>query len=191
MPPAKKDPKKDAKQPKAAKGGSSGGGKQKKKKWSKGKNKEKVNNAILFDKTSYEKMLAEVPKFKMITVSILSDRLRINCSLARRVLVLLTVRRGRGGRSGARAGRAAGLRSQRRAPLRRARGGGANPRAASAARRALTRCAPAPPAGEGPDQAGGGARQAGHLHALRAGCRLSARLRARSLGWGRLRGAAL
>jgi small subunit ribosomal protein S25e len=93
MAPKKADPKKDAKsQPKAAKGGSSGGGKQKKKKWSKGKNKEKVNNAILFDKTSYEKMLSEVPKFKMITVSILSDRLRINCSLARRALALLVVR---------------------------------------------------------------------------------------------------
>jgi small subunit ribosomal protein S25e len=93
MAPKKADPKKDAKsQPKKEKGGSSGGGKQKKKKWSKGKNKEKVNNAILFDKTSYEKMLTEVPKFKMITVSILSDRLRINCSLARRALAVLVVR---------------------------------------------------------------------------------------------------
>ena len=63
-----------------------------KKKWSKGKNKEKVNNAILFTKESFDKMLAEVPKFKMITVSILSDRLRINCSLARRALGVLVVR---------------------------------------------------------------------------------------------------
>lgn len=63
-----------------------------KKKWSKGKNKEKVNNAILFTKESFDKMLAEVPKFKMITVSILSDRLRINCSLARRALGVLIVR---------------------------------------------------------------------------------------------------
>ena len=75
-------------------------------KWSKGKNKEKVNNAILFDKNSYEKMLAEAPKFKMITISILSDRLRINCSLARRVLSHLVVRprhamRGHCGRDGA------------------------------------------------------------------------------------------
>ena len=92
MPPKKADPKKDSKaQSKAAKA-SSGGGKQKKKKWSKGKNKEKVNNAILFDKTSFEKMLTEVPKFKMITISILSDRLRINCSLARRALGVLVVR---------------------------------------------------------------------------------------------------
>ena len=92
MPPKKADPKKDSKaQSKAAKA-SSGGGKQKKKKWSKGKNKEKVNNAILFDKTSFEKMLTEVPKFKMITISILSDRLRVNCSLARRALAVLVVR---------------------------------------------------------------------------------------------------
>ena len=93
MPPKKADPKKDAKaQSKASKASSGGGGKAKKKKWSKGKNKEKVNNAILFDKNSYEKMLAEAPKFKMITISILSDRLRINCSLARRVLSHLVVR---------------------------------------------------------------------------------------------------
>ena len=51
-----------------------------------------VNNAILYDKTSHEKMMAEVPKFKMITISILSDRLRINCSLARRTLAYLVVR---------------------------------------------------------------------------------------------------
>eukprot|EP00195_Chlamydomonas_chlamydogama_P009477 CAMPEP_0202892876 /NCGR_PEP_ID=MMETSP1392-20130828/2558_1 /ASSEMBLY_ACC=CAM_ASM_000868 /TAXON_ID=225041 /ORGANISM="Chlamydomonas chlamydogama, Strain SAG 11-48b" /LENGTH=107 /DNA_ID=CAMNT_0049576999 /DNA_START=46 /DNA_END=369 /DNA_ORIENTATION=+ len=55
----------------------------KRKKWSKGKQKEKVNNAVLFDKGTYEKLLAEVPKYKMITPSILSDRLRINGSLAR------------------------------------------------------------------------------------------------------------
>lgn len=55
----------------------------KRKKWSKGKMKEKVNNAVLFDKGAYDKLLAEVPKYKMITPSILSDRLRINGSLAR------------------------------------------------------------------------------------------------------------
>ncbi|KAK3276844.1 40S ribosomal protein S25 [Cymbomonas tetramitiformis] len=65
---------------------SSGGGKQKKKKWSKGKMKEKVNNLVLFDKATYDKMLTEVPKYKMITPSILSDRLRINGSLARKAI---------------------------------------------------------------------------------------------------------
>eukprot|EP00877_Chromochloris_zofingiensis_P008678 jgi/Chrzof1/4063/Cz13g18280.t1 len=34
-------------------------------------------------KSTYDKLLAEVPKYKMITPSILSDRLRINGSLAR------------------------------------------------------------------------------------------------------------
>ena len=74
-------------------------------KWSKGKMKEKVNNQVLFDKVSdwtvvwalaaatqvcdqgselalllqstYEKLQAEVPKYKMITASVLSDRLRV------------------------------------------------------------------------------------------------------------------
>jgi small subunit ribosomal protein S25e len=46
-------------------------------KWSKGKQKEKVNNAVLFDQPTYDKMLSEVPKFKQITPSILSERLRV------------------------------------------------------------------------------------------------------------------
>ncbi|EFN51836.1 hypothetical protein CHLNCDRAFT_27566, partial [Chlorella variabilis] len=52
-------------------------------KWSKGKLKEKSNNMVLFDAATYEKLLSEVPKYKMITPSVLSDRLRINGSLAR------------------------------------------------------------------------------------------------------------
>jgi small subunit ribosomal protein S25e len=65
---------------------STGGGKQKKKKWSKGKQKEKVNNMVLFDQGTYDKLLSEVPKYKLITPSILSDRLRITGSLARRAI---------------------------------------------------------------------------------------------------------
>merc|ERR1712196_605513 len=53
----------------------------KKKKWSKGKTKEKVNNEVMYTQAAYDKMLVEVPKMKMITPSILSDRLRINGSL--------------------------------------------------------------------------------------------------------------
>jgi len=53
-----------------------GGAKGKKKKWSKGKTKEKVNNLMLYDKNTYDKLLAEVPKYKMITTSVLVDRLR-------------------------------------------------------------------------------------------------------------------
>ncbi|KAL6772010.1 RPS25 [Auxenochlorella protothecoides x Auxenochlorella symbiontica] len=58
-------------------------GKGKKKKWSKGKLKEKVNNQVLFDKATYDKLQNEVPKYKLITPSVLSDRLRVNGSLAR------------------------------------------------------------------------------------------------------------
>lgn len=50
-------------------------------KWSKGKNKDKVNNQVLFDKTTYEKLMSEVPKYKMITPSVLADRLRVRDTL--------------------------------------------------------------------------------------------------------------
>ena len=46
-------------------------------KWSKGKQKEKVNNMVLFDQGTYDKLLSEVPKYKLITPSILSDRMRV------------------------------------------------------------------------------------------------------------------
>ncbi|KAI4382654.1 hypothetical protein MLD38_008591 [Melastoma candidum] len=86
-------PKKDSKAPPpASKPAKSGGGKQKKKKWSKGKQKEKVNNMVLFDQGTYDKLLSEVPKYKLITPSILSDRLRINGSLARRAIKDLMAR---------------------------------------------------------------------------------------------------
>merc|ERR1712094_153482 len=50
----------------------------KKKKWSKGK-----------DKATLEKLNAEVPKYKMITPSILVDRMRVNGSLARYCINML------------------------------------------------------------------------------------------------------
>ncbi|KAI3623544.1 RPS25B [Malassezia furfur] len=55
----------------------------KKKKWSKGKVKDKAQNAVALDKALYERVLKEVPTFKMITPSVLIDRLKINGSLAR------------------------------------------------------------------------------------------------------------
>merc|ERR1711903_175809 len=78
-------PKKDDKKGGAAKAkaGGSGGGKAKKKKWSKGKVKEKLANLVLFDKATYDKMLADVPKQKLITPSIISEKLKVNGSLAR------------------------------------------------------------------------------------------------------------
>ena len=85
---AKKDTKKDAKapakQPKKKEGG--GGGKAKKKKWSKGKTRDKLNNLVLFDKPTYDKMLKEVPTYKLITPSIVSERMKVRGSLARKAL---------------------------------------------------------------------------------------------------------
>merc|ERR1711875_210901 len=87
MPP-KKDTKKDAGKsaaPKKKKEGG-GGGKAKKKKWSKGKVRDKLNNLVLFDKATHDKLLKEVPSYKLITPSVVSERLKISGSLARRAL---------------------------------------------------------------------------------------------------------
>merc|ERR1719230_1173991 len=62
------------------------GGKAKKKKWSKGKVKEKLANLVLFDKITYDKMLVDIPKLKLITPSIISEKLKVNGSLARKAL---------------------------------------------------------------------------------------------------------
>lgn len=59
------------------------GGKGRKKKWSKGKVKEKLMNAVLFDKTTYDKLMKEIPKTKLITTAVVSERCKINGSLAR------------------------------------------------------------------------------------------------------------
>merc|ERR1739845_213031 len=64
----------------------SGGSKQKKKKWSKGKTRDKLYNAILFDKPTYEKLYKEVPSYKLITPSVVSERLKVRASLARTAL---------------------------------------------------------------------------------------------------------
>merc|ERR1711972_7537 len=89
---AKKDPKAGAKapakNPKKKEGG--GGGKAKKKKWSKGKTRDKLINLVLFDKPTYEKLLKEVPTYKLITPSIVSERLKVRGSLARKALDELT-----------------------------------------------------------------------------------------------------
>merc|ERR1712076_151862 len=66
------------------------GGKAKKKKWSKGKTRDKLNNLVLFDKGTYDKLYKEVPTYKLITPSIVSERLKVRGSLARRALLELT-----------------------------------------------------------------------------------------------------
>jgi small subunit ribosomal protein S25e len=62
------------------------GGKAKKKSWTKVKVKEKLNNAVFLDAKAYERIVKEVPKFLNITVSILSDKFKINGAVARKVL---------------------------------------------------------------------------------------------------------
>merc|ERR1712001_409320 len=73
--------------PKKKEGG--GGGKAKKKKWSKGKTRDKLNNLVLLDKATYDKLLKEVPTYKLITPSIVSERLKVRGSLSRKALTEL------------------------------------------------------------------------------------------------------
>merc|ERR1712048_911544 len=82
-------PKKDAKPAKAPAKKEGGGGKAKKKKWSKGKVRDKLNNLVLFDKATYDKLYKEVPSYKLITPSVVSERLKIRGSLARFALIEL------------------------------------------------------------------------------------------------------
>merc|ERR1712149_77740 len=81
---AKSTSKTPAKTPKKKEGG--GGGKAKKKKWSKGKTRDKLNNLVLFDKATYDKLMKEVPTYKLITPSIVSERMKVRGSLARKAL---------------------------------------------------------------------------------------------------------
>uniref|UniRef100_A0A8D0EA03 40S ribosomal protein S25 n=1 Tax=Salvator merianae TaxID=96440 RepID=A0A8D0EA03_SALMN len=55
-------------------------------KWSKGKVRDKLNNLVLFDKATYDKLCKEVPNYKLITPAVVSERLRIRGSLARAAL---------------------------------------------------------------------------------------------------------
>nr|ALI16140.1 ribosomal protein S25 [Cerebratulus lacteus] len=88
----KKDPKGGAKGGKTSqkpKDKSSSGGKAKKKKWSKGKVRDKLNNLVLFDKGTYDKLYKEVPSYKLITPSVVSERLKVRGSLAKAALAEL------------------------------------------------------------------------------------------------------
>jgi small subunit ribosomal protein S25e len=64
----------------------------KKKKWSKGKVKDKANNAVLLDKPTYDKLFKEVGSYRFVSVSVLVERLKINGSLARKALRELEAR---------------------------------------------------------------------------------------------------
>lgn len=91
----------------------SSGGKKQKKKWSKGKGrswslyicavqsmrrshvllpadgisvKDKANHAVVLDKATSDKLNKDVQSYRLITVAVLVDRLKINGSLARKAL---------------------------------------------------------------------------------------------------------
>merc|ERR1711898_67300 len=94
MPPKKKDDKKGGKtdSKKSMKdflAKSKGGAAAKKKKWSKGKVREKLNNSVVFDQSTYDRMMKEAANFKLVTPSVLSERLKISGSLARRAITEL------------------------------------------------------------------------------------------------------
>merc|ERR1719335_1014704 len=86
-------PKKDSKKADVgknpAKAAAKKGAGAKKKKWSKGKVREKLNNLVVFDQATYDRMLSEVKNFKLVTPSAISERLKINGSLARRAITKL------------------------------------------------------------------------------------------------------
>merc|ERR1711994_556057 len=64
-------------------GAAMAGGKSRKKKWSKGKVKEQLANLVMFDKPTYDKLLKEIPKAKLITIAVVSERLKVNGSVAK------------------------------------------------------------------------------------------------------------
>ncbi|RMX92487.1 hypothetical protein D0868_13373, partial [Hortaea werneckii] len=62
------------------------GAKKGKKKWSKGKVKDKAQHAVVLDKQTNERLNKDVQSYRLITVAVLVDRLKINGSLARKAL---------------------------------------------------------------------------------------------------------
>merc|ERR1712159_377642 len=63
------------------------GGKGKKKKWSKTKTKEKLNNAVFLTKVAWDKINKDIAgKEAFITPSMISEKLKLNCSVARQAI---------------------------------------------------------------------------------------------------------
>src|SRR3989338_4167454 len=63
------------------------GAKAKKKKWSKGKVKEKIQRAVLYEgEAAHQQAIKDLSSLKLITVASVSDRCKVNLSLARRTI---------------------------------------------------------------------------------------------------------
>jgi small subunit ribosomal protein S25e len=62
------------------------GAKKQKKKWSKGKVKDKAQHAVLLDKNISDKLYKDVQSYRLVTVAVLVDRMKINGSLARQCI---------------------------------------------------------------------------------------------------------
>merc|ERR1712176_1513365 len=63
-----------------------GSRKSKKKKWAKGRVKEKKNNSSILLPEDYSNAIKEIPKMKCVSVSAVSEKLRITGSLAHRLI---------------------------------------------------------------------------------------------------------
>merc|ERR1712048_991012 len=59
------------------------------KKWNKGKAAAKSSNLVMFDTATYERLMKELPKAKLITPAVVSERLKVNGSVARQAIRLL------------------------------------------------------------------------------------------------------
>merc|ERR1719169_416032 len=55
----------------------------------KGKVKEKLMNNVMWDKATVDKLVKEIPKAKLITPATVSERLKVNASLAREAIKYL------------------------------------------------------------------------------------------------------
>jgi len=80
-----KQPAAGTKKTKAAIAKAAAAGAKSKKKWSKGKVKEKLNLAVFVDKDC-NNQIKNLAKTKLVTVSTVSDKLKVNGSLARRII---------------------------------------------------------------------------------------------------------
>nr|XP_027202205.1 40S ribosomal protein S25-3-like [Dermatophagoides pteronyssinus] len=62
------------------------GSRNKKKKWAKARRQEKIKKTVYFEPASYSSFKSEVPKMRVITPYILSEKFKLNLSIVRSAL---------------------------------------------------------------------------------------------------------